>query len=113
MTMYYFRELYVNPNVALLLDNCKFKDDNLVAGWVVNGAWYLRIKGEIMEAHYDTRSKKPVNSWSNEGIFEVHEVPREIEKSYCSWEYQPIMEAMEKHLGLNQGFTHSLTGKEN
>ena len=108
MTMYYLD----NPEGCdLLLDDCKFKGGDLVAGWVVNGEWYFRIKGEKFEAYYDGKSKKPVRSWLHNG-YEIYEVPKEIRKKYCSWEYQPIMDDMEKHLGLNQGFTHSLTGKE-
>lgn len=108
MTMYYLK---YHEICDLLLDDCKFKGGDLVAGWVVNGAWYLRIKDENFEAYYDGKSKKPVRTWLHDE-YEIYEVPKEIQKKYCSWEYQPIMEDMEKHLGLNQGFTHSLTGKE-
>ena len=55
---------WYSPSRVLWLTKVKLSEDGRpISGWVSNGNWHWRLKGNEEWACFDKSSKKPVNSW--------------------------------------------------
>lgn len=54
---------WYSPSRVLWMNRVVLENGRPVKGWVTNGAWYWRQKGEEEWACYSEASDNPVNSW--------------------------------------------------
>lgn len=78
------------PSVLLLSDIKRDSKGDIVAGWVVNGAWYfrqmphpfVREAGYIAAAYISEDSPVPVNQWTHKDSIEEIQIPGEFYGDY-------------------------------
>jgi hypothetical protein len=80
----------------LYLEHVVIKDNKLVAGWVVNGAWWWVLNDQREEAYYSKDNPVLVNSWNHREFEKIVHVPWDK----ATFDYNAVLQWAEEQEGF-------------